>query len=429
MCGIFASPDIALTRRALDLMRHRGPDESRLVHHGALCIGFNRLRIVDSDAPEAQQPYISARARVVVFNGEIYNYRALDPTTPSEVALLARMLDEGLDLRQHLDGEYAIASYEPSCDRLTLYRDRFGSCPLYYQTTPYLAISSERRRLLNPREVPAHGRVVLRGGARPRVLSSHRMLHYGATSMCGISLRGIADALLDAVYSRAMHTDSGFSVAYSGGIDSSLVLYALRDLRLCPRALLTAYFSLDSEDLLFARRVADLLSLPLQTFKVGNEDPREISRIAQHFDSPRAPTAMRWRGGLRTWSVAKHSPTRVILCGDGADELLGGYPQHFAMPDPLPYRVNKRCLTSIRSMPVMNLDRTNKLGMAHSKEFRSPFLASTLSYLLLSGSHRAPGKPLLRELLEYFGAPPSLVNRGKYSADELAYASLPAGVA
>lgn len=425
MCGIFASSSLYETKATLASMKYRGPDASMILSYDLLHVGFNRLAIVDVEAPEAEQPFVSRKGRVVVLNGEIYNYCDLDPRAKSEVALLAALLDERLDPRQHLDGEYAILSYEPSAARVTLYRDRFGCCPLYYQLYPYPAFSSERRRLYRPREVPAFGKVVIDLRKR-RVVKQDRMQHYGALS-ASLSLRAARELLLQAVASRALHTDSGFSVSFSGGIDSSLVVYALYAQGLRPTAHLTTFFTADSEDLHHAREVSDALKFPLLAFQVGNESRAEALQILTHLDSVKAPTAMRWRGGLRTWAVAKHSPTRVLLCGDGADELLAGYPQHFAMPEPKPYRVNKRSLTSIRSMPAMNLDRTNKLGMAHSREFRSPFLASTLSYALLS-SARVPNKPLLRQLLEHFGAPLSLLWREKYSADELAVTSLPEGV-
>lgn len=421
MCGIFAAPTLYQVQQGLSAMSYRGPDDSNTHAEGGFVVGLNRLRIIDSDAPEAAQPYRSAKGRVVAFNGEIYNYKYLDPQAKSEVALLAAMLDARLDLRQYLDGEYAVLSYEPSLKRLTLYRDRFGFCPLYYQLQPFIAVSSEWRRLQQPIEVPAHGKVVI--DMSTHLVHSNQFSHYGATGERH-SLTMLRKALFDAVLSRAQHSDSGFSVSFSGGIDSALVVYALAALGLRPAALLTTYFSAQSEDLHFARIIAKELGWPLTELLVGYENVEERMAIRAHFDTGNAPTALRWRGGLRTWAVAKSSPTRVVLCGDGADELLGGYPIHFA-GGLAPYLTTQRCLTSIRSMPAINLDRTNKLGMAHSKEFRSPFLASTLSYLLLS-AERVEGKQVLRSLLRELGAPEVLCTRGKYSADELEYTEVPA---
>jgi asparagine synthase (glutamine-hydrolysing) len=422
MCGIFASASLHETAAILAGMKYRGPDSSAIETRGGFSVGSNRLAIVDSAAPEASQPYLSKKGRVIAFNGEIYNYRTLDPAARSEVSLIATLIEEKVDVRQHLDGEYAILSYDPSSTCVTLYRDRFGCCPLYYQLYPYVSVSSERRRLYRPKEVPAFGKVVIDIRKR-KVLSTNRLRHYGLTSEA-LSLPTFRDLFLDAVASRASHSDSGFSVSFSGGLDSSLVVYALNVMGLKATAYLTTFFDANSDDLYFARLVADRLSFPVIPLQVGREAPDEQQRILTHFDSVKPPTALRWRGGLRTWAVAQHSPTRVLLCGDGADELLAGYPQHF-LRGSQPYRVNGRSLASIRSMPVMNLDRTNKLGMAHSREFRSPFLASTLSYFLLSSARRT-GKPVVRELLRHFGAPSRLLERGKYSQDELSFNRVPA---
>lgn len=429
MCGIYASPTLEQTMLVLGKMLHRGPDDSRVRVEGGFAVGLNRLSIVDSAAPEATQPMRSAKGRIIAFNGELYNYRMLDPQAKSEVVLLAEMLDAGLDPRQHLDGDYAILSYEPSHSRVTLYRDRFGFCPLYYQLKPFPAVSSERRQLdpRHVREVPAHGKVVIDLRPRARLRRVDKLPHYGATSELH-SFATIRDTLVAAVESRALHSDAGFSVSFSGGLDSSLIVYVLDMLKLRPAAYLTTYFDEKSEDLRCARIVAARLGFALTELRVGGEDAAERAQILKHLDSTKPPTALRYRGGLRTWAVAKNSPTRVVLCGDGADELVGGYPHHFwdssLVIDP-PYMVNKRCLTSIRSMPSINLDRTNKLAMAHSKEFRSPFLASTLSYLLLSQS-RIPHKNTIRALLRSFGAPAVLCDREKYSADELAMTEVPA---
>lgn len=439
MCGIFAGFGRDKVLDALAALRHRGPDGSRMMTRAAwprtfFHIGFTHLRIKDTRSPDAEQPFESRTGRITVLNGELYNYKHIDPLTPSEVVLVTSLIDEHLDPRQHLDGDYAILSYDPGAQRVTLYRDRFGSCPLYYQTRPDIAVSSERRLLDNPREVPAHGRIVL-DLRKSRVVSRDVMRHYGAVAG-DVKMSTLADTFVEAVRSRAMHSDAhAFSVAYSGGIDSSLILYALRALDLQPRALLTTFFANGSEDLYWARLMAGMLRMPLLSFQVGIESSEERQRILEHLDSAKPPTALRWRGALRTWCVAKHSPTRVVLTGDGADELVGGYPQHWGMlgphrapptwRSPHPYRVTARCLTSIRSMPVMNLDRTNKMGMAHSKEFRSPFLASSLSYMLL-GATRLPNKQLLRDLLRYMGAPAGLCARSKYSPDELAVTEVPA---
>ena len=89
------------------------------------------------------------------------------------------------------------------------------------------------------------------------------------------------------------------------------------------------------------------------------------------------------------------------------------------------YRVNAKRISTLKSMQHFNLDRTNKMGMAHSKEFRAPLLASSLSQLLLSLPY-STRKPQLRRVLAYLGAPAAVTEReSKYSPDELAVTQLP----
>jgi asparagine synthase (glutamine-hydrolysing) len=417
MCGIFASRDKRRVHQALLHMVHRGPDASDIRSVGGYHVGFNRLAIVDTQAPEAHQPYMTRKGNVVVFNGEIYNYRALWREAPSEIALIAEMLDERLDPREYFDGDYAILYYNPSLQTIDLWRDRFGVCPLYYSRNG--DVSSEQRRLdAGSYEVPAHGHVRLAPGAR--VVQRDVMPLYGATGS-DQRLSTLIDALQSAVASRASHSDSGFSLALSGGLDSSLIAYSLSSMGLRPLAAICASFSEESEDLKAARVVADALHFDLYPVPAYPDSRGEIERIREHFDGPISP--MRWRGGLRTYAVAKHAPTRVILGGDGPDELIGGYPSHHKFARA--YRTTAKRLSTVRSMQHFNLDRTNKMGMAHSKEYRAPFLESTLSQLLLSVPFQAR-KQIFRDMLHYMGAPDEIVFReSKYSPDELAIESVP----
>lgn len=423
MCGIFASEIQTEVSATLPLMKHRGPDEQVTLSMGGFTVGFARLAIVDVEHPEAEQPAVSTKGRIVAFNGEIYNYLSLDMQARSEIDVLARMLDDGLDPRQFIDGEYAILYYCPSQRRVALYRDRFGICPLYYQTHPHVAVSSERRRLKNPVEVPAHGCVVIDLDSRERVFE-YAIPHYGVVveRMHPNTELALFSSLFEhAVQTRAEHSDVGFSTVISGGLDSSAIAYVLDMLDLRPQLALCVTLSEDSGDAQHARMVAEQCAIDLKTVVVSRDELFEDAPyIIEHLDmsSLDAVTALKWRASVRNWFAAKHCPTRVLLCGEGSDELFEGYPPHTAQ-QPM-YRVAKRQLTAVRSLPAINLDRTNKLGLAHSIEYRAPFLASTLSYWLLSQQPRPP-KQLLREYLSaHCVAPDSLLNRPKWGQDEVA---------
>lgn len=415
MCGIYAVERPEYAAGVLKAMRYRGPDEQQIFGSKSFCVGVNRLAIVDTVSIFAMQPWTTRKGRIIAFNGEIYNYRQLDPSARSEVSLLGEMIDRRLDPRQFCDGDYAILYYSPSEEKITLYRDRFGVCPLYYQLRPFVSVCSERRRLQNPREVPAFGKVVIDLSMR-KVRSVDVMKHYGATC---VNWTALIDTLLHAVHSRAMHSDVGFSLALSGGLDSSTIAYALNAMSLRPSAMITVALNEDSDDLRYSREVAADLGWPLQEIIVSPEELfADKADIFTHLDSPHKPiTALKWRGAVRNWFAAKYCSTKVMLSGEGADELLSGYPSHWRNSS-IPYLVAAKSLSTIRSMPSINLDRTNKLGMAHSVEYRVPYLESSLSYALLS-EPRVQGKPALQTLLHLaLGAKMKIANRPKYGNDE-----------
>lgn len=420
MCGIFGSEVYWEVFPSLVDMSYRGPDALREVHYGDFCLGLARLAIVSTSDPRATQPHVTRKGNVVAFNGEIYNYQALDSRKGvTEVSLLGEMIDSGGDPRRYVDGDYAIAHFNPSVGRLTLYRDRFGVCPLYYQVRPVVEISSERRRLRpRAREVPANGKVVIDVRKR-RVVERNVMPVYGASVQPIESAAALVEHLLNAVRSRALHSDSGFSLALSGGLDSSLLAALLFEAKLMPFECLSVGFGLSDEDLALARLVADGYGFPLQQHIIYEDEIRARAREVREHLEDEWSDGLRLRGAIRMWCVARMSSTRVILCGDGADELLGGYPSHYAVAAKHPqWQVSEKRLSTLRSMQHFNLDRTNKMGMAHSKEFRPPYLASTLSQVLLS---LPQGKDSLREVAGYLGVPRAVMARGKYSAAELAF--------
>jgi len=424
MCGIFFSSNVSEVSHALDAMRHRGPDGTSGITAGGYHMGFTRLAIVSVDAGE--QPRITRAGRFVAFNGELYNYQHLMPRATSEVDMLGELLDRDLDPRQFIDGDYAIVYYNPSQRQVTLYRDRFGVCPLYFQLVPYLAVSSERNLLTNPREVKAHERIVISTEEGRGILQRDRMPHYGATGNSTVRLDTIAALVGEAVRTRAMHTDVGFGLALSGGLDSSVIAYALAFNGLKPDLVVCATpEDEDSADYMAAQAVTESLGWDLVRVRIPDVLPDRrllLERMDISYAEFSAMSPVKWRGALRNWYVAREAHAhgvKVMLSGEGADELLGGYTSHFAedrIRDPLDTLA--KCLSTVAAMPNINLDRTNKLGMAHSVEYRCPFLASLLSFALLS-TRRARGKALFRNLLEnVYRAPSIVVQRTKYSEDE-----------
>lgn len=415
MCGIYVDEDDARCAAMLSAMRYRGPDDLQVHRAAGLSVGFVRLAIVGLQDSGARQPHVTPKGRVVAFNGELYNAKQLG--VGSEAEVLGELLDAGMDPRQHIDGDYAIVYYDPSNQKVTLYRDRFGMCSLYYQRAPYFAVSSERRKLQRPIEVLPYERVTLHTSGR--VLKKDRLRHYGVTTNAvhgkDAAVKITEHLLINAVQSRASHSDVGFSIAISGGLDSTAVAMACYNVGLRPANAIVVAPHAHSEDLRLARILCKQLGWPLEEV-ILTPGMLEHARphIMEHLDKG-VVTALKWRASVRNWFVAQRAKSKVILCGEGADEVLCGYPPHVYSTDPL-YRL-RRQMSAVDSLPRINLDRTHKLGLAHSKEFRAPFLASTLSYWLLSAP-RFGNKELLRALLRRWRAPEEICGRGKWSDDE-----------
>lgn len=449
MCGIFgievSEPGDLWESQLLNPLRemrnYRGPDSLGIISRAGFSLGHVRLSIQDVQAPEASQPMLTKKERVVCFAGEIYNYRKLVNGAKSEVAVLGELLDAGVDLRQMLDGDYAVVYFNPSQKTITIYRDRFGSIPIYYQLRPVVAVSSEQRRLINPRRVPAFGRVVI--DLSKRKARVDRFRHYGLTGGALIrsrdqsigaveaasdfrvgayreakrQLRTFSSLFVQAVVSRAVHADKGFSLALSGGLDSSAVAFALAKVGLFPREAIHVFTDPDSPERHRAREVAHLLGFPFVEIEATRERIAAARPLLRpYFDQKKEPTVLKWRTAMRTWFTARLATTKVVLTGEGGDEMMEGYPPHTTRADQ-PYKLLMKQLQAVETLPHLNLDRLNHIGLALSKEFRSPFLESTLSYWLMS-QQALPGKRLLRLWLEEQGASPSLVRSDKWSSEE-----------
>jgi len=425
MCGIYASSEgrekiLGMLAR----MRHRGPDgfwSQRAGKKYPFEVGVARLAITQRFDYGAMQPFLTPQGRIVAFNGELYNYQEHRLDSDSEVQTLAMVLEQGQDPRLLFDGDFAALYYEPSVHRVTLYRDRFGVCPLYYQTRPFVAVSSEARRLARPRMVPPNGKVIIDLATRtaraswipiPAVLNSR----WERVSLLA--------ALRESVRSRIEHSDSGRAMLMlSGGLDSTLLAHYLTMHWKDRFEAVCVYVNENSEDLISARVFCASHGVRLHEYQITYEEVRhDTQRILEHFDMHHnrvLNNPLRWGGGLRTWYAAKvahQHDFRVMLGGDGADELFGGYgPSRVLETPPMQQRWR---LSLLRSMSSINLDRANKLSLAHSVEYRVPYLSAGFSQLALSIPY-SPGKAPLRAIATHSGLDPNYYLAAKYSNDEV----------
>ncbi len=375
MCGIVGiritggtrGIDEARLRSAVDVLGHRGPDDSRVWVDGALGFGHTRLAVIDLEG--SRQPiHAFDGSWSLVFNGEIFNYRALrrDLDYPFTMAgdtevLLAGLVLHGIGFVDRLRGQFAFAAFEHGTGTLHLVRDRLGILPLYFR--------HDRGGLVFASEVKAINRI---GPASPAVdhdsLDAYLMGRSVAapfTLFEGVSklppahraelsadgrlivrryweppkVRHIPDRQLDQVVdetdrrirdavSAALVADVPVGSLLSGGVDSSLIVAVMKELRgSAPVDTFAAGFGDPRFDELdWARRVSEHVGTRHHEVVVRPEDFLSLwPRLTWHRDAPMSEPAD--MAVFRLAELARQHVT-VVLSGEGGDELFGGYPKY-----------------------------------------------------------------------------------------------------
>ena len=380
MCGVAgvimrsrAAVDRTVLERLADAMHHRGPDSCGFHVDGAVGLVDTRLAIVD--VAGGRQPLFGPRGAALVANGEIYNapelraelggvFETLSDCEPA-VHLYER---DGADYARRLRGMYAIAIHDPASGRVLLSRDPFGIKPLYYvQAEDLFAFASEPQALFAAGLAPVATRPpavaelmqlkhvtgeasIFAGVERVApgetlVLEAGEIVERRRIATVPPRTRGratLAEALqrFDAVMadSVAVHlrTDVPYGLFFSGGVDSTILLHMMRRLSGTPvRALTIGYEGRDPADESFgALEAAAALGADCTRLEMGAEDFWRLApRVAAAVDDPTADPAV-----LPTYVLgraARAAGLKVVLSGEGADELFGGYARYRRATVPL----------------------------------------------------------------------------------------------
>ena len=372
MCGIvgFTAPgqDPAAAKQIVqgmaDLIRHRGPDGEGCYADGTAALGHRRLSVIDLAG--GGQPMLNEDGTlVVVFNGEIYNYKTLRTrlqqcghtfATDSDTEVLLHGYEEwGRDLPRRLRGMFAFAVWDRTRGTLFCARDLFGIKPLcYYKKGETLLFASEIKaflahpafeKRLNEARLPdwlsmeylpdaetlftgvyelppAHtltwqaGRVTLARYAAPRFRAKR-----------GRSLRAWAREIGDAVAESAdAHRIADVEVGcfLSGGVDSSLITCEMARRQPAVQCFSVGYAEEAYSELPAARAAAQALGVPLTETTVTADDFFAANRAIQwYLDEPMPNPA---EVPLYFLCRTARQRVKVVLSGEGADELFGGYP-------------------------------------------------------------------------------------------------------
>ncbi len=371
MCGIAGTmtadgtpPSPEILAALVKALRHRGPDG-----HGQYVkddTGLIQTRLAIIDLVTGDQPLFDADGAALVANGEIYNYIELRAAMP-EVAFrtqsdcevpLHLYRQRGAEFARTLRGMYAIAIHDPVAGRLLLARDPFGIKPIYYAETPQgFVFASEPKAILATgllerklvaaardelmqlhyvtREATAYQgiRRVLPGEtlviARGRIVERRRI---SALPSSGIVARNDDDAIaeLDRVLEDSVRVHQRSDVPYgmflSGGIDSSAILAMMARCNDKPVKAFTAGFSGTkvADERLHARKVAAAFGAEHIEVEFGESDFWSLlPAIAAVLDDPTTDYAT--LPTFKLAAAARQAGLKVILSGEGGDELFAGY--------------------------------------------------------------------------------------------------------
>jgi asparagine synthase (glutamine-hydrolysing) len=400
MCGIALiigpNPDSMIFEAMLGKIAPRG-DVRETVSADRHQLGTQRLKIVDRE--RAIQPWNSPDGRwAVCYNGEVYNFRSLR----SELAALGRVprsdsdtevvlnafLEWGESAVHRLRGEFAFAVVDKITDSVYLARDPLGVKPLYWSRHDgHLYAASELKALVpvggSIHEVPpgSHGW----GSPRqdPLVTAYVDLLAMGdgeePFTDPGEAARRVRAALEDSIRVR-LDTDLTVGVILSGGLDSTLTLLHVREMH--PDCVAFTIGTPGSDDLSYARRVTRDLGvhhevIELSPGEIRLTDIREairMSELTEYGDVINAVISRPLFARVRSCGV------KVVLCGDGSDELFGGY-EMYRQPDPvLRRRIFGHKLHNLGRTELQRVDRTS---MGQGVEARVPFLDLALVRLAM----------------------------------------------
>ncbi|PKO01098.1 MAG: asparagine synthase B [Chloroflexi bacterium HGW-Chloroflexi-4] len=431
MCGIVvmqgAQGEVQM-QEMLNRIKHRGPDGSGILQMGESVLGHVRLSILDVQG--GAQPMTNEKGDLALsFNGEIYNYlnfrqklenRHKFQTRSDSEVLLHLYEEEHEDMLSQLDGMFAIAL--ASSRGLLLARDPIGIKPLYYGKRGDLFIAASELKAFPEMDdikmLPAG--YAMYAGEAPWQFSKPFPPH---NPLIAPSIEDVLKEIrrrLDVAVEKRLMSDVPVGVYLSGGLDSSLVAALMR-----PHTVNLHSFTAGMEgapDLESARTVAKFLDTEhhelIYTAKDVEKAIPEVIRALESFDAPLV------RSAVPMYFVSKLAAkyVKVVLSGEGADELFAGYSYLGKIKDR--NRLRQELSDITLRLQDTNLQRADRVSMTHGLEARVPFLdmdlvryVSRMPVEFLEQRSDRPEKWLLREACRGL-LPPKILDRKKMKFSE-----------
>lgn len=371
ICGIY-SPDRDVDRNLVVEMAnelvHRGPDEFGYFFSKGIGLGHRRLAIIDLKT--GRQPIFNEDGSIcTVYNGEIYNYKELKRElqdkghifhTQSDTEVIVHAYEEyGDSFAKLLNGDFSLAIWDNKNEKLLLVRDRLGIRPLYiFQTKDEILFSSEIKSFLksrdfaveiNPRALRQYltfryalGQETIFNGIErvpPATIfiyqnGNKRVIKYWELTFESKQYKDEA-VLIDEFYSLfkdsvnlRLRSDVPLGALLSGGVDSSSIVAMMARELDTPIDTFCIGFGTDIDELDGARQIARHLRTNHHELIVKPGDYKLLPEIIWHMDEPLGDAII-----LPTYLLAKETSkhVKVVLTGEGIDEILGGYIHHQTM--------------------------------------------------------------------------------------------------
>jgi asparagine synthase (glutamine-hydrolysing) len=477
MCGIAGILSkkghnvVPLVGSMLYCMVNRGPDGGGLVADGQIiksdsissmalqlqkvsgksALGHTRLAIVGGTC--GAQPFCSCDGRIVLeHNGEIYNYKKIRQrlarrhklTTMTDSEVIVHLIEDHLRKNSsllgaikktvaELDGVYALAIQDKKTGEIVLVRDRIGVRQLYYaDSIEFVAFASERKALwkIGIREptrriLPGNAVIISRDGrlqsfqvANP-IPQKTRIINRTMAS----AVEAYGKALVEAMEKRTQDFQR-IGIIFSGGIDSVLIAYLAA--KMVPEVICYTCGVRGSSDIAYGYQIADRLGLKLKVCEFDQEEVEklvpEVMNVIEDNNAGQVEVALPVYGAVR---LAHQDGIRVMLTGQGADELFGGYSWYAKVAEKEGYKMLRRhMMEDLLLLYKETLEREDKITMAHSIELREPFLdpevirvaLSTSLRLNIRGGQDSFGKHVHRKLAQSLGIPKDIAYRIKEAA-------------
>ncbi|MES2874951.1 MAG: asparagine synthase (glutamine-hydrolyzing) [Bacteroidota bacterium] len=349
---------------ALDQMEYRGPDNKGIWSENGICLGHRRLSIIDLSS-DGNQPFSYLDERyIIIFNGEIYNYKELKEelikfghvfrTESDTEVIVCAYLQYGTDFPNKLRGMFALVIYDQKEDKIVFTRDRLGKKPLFiFEDENAIIFSSEIKffhafkipleinpesvlnflslqyipgpdtiykniRQLKPGEIIIHDR---------KTNTSSSSIYWNMMDYVGKSPKmpdiSEIDALLEKSVKYRLVANVDVGLLLSGGIDSSLLAAYMHQLAgKKVKAFNVGFSDKTFDESSYAKQVAASMDLDLVTLNVEDISPDNFIQSVYHADQPLGDSAI-----IPTYLIAKSikQHVKVVLSGEGADELFHGY--------------------------------------------------------------------------------------------------------